>query len=298
MLRIWTVSVCALFMLSCSNSAIAPTITSPNGTTAVNVPVSASEIAVSSVGGTLVNTSSTSTLATHSDNTCPTLFTANGAGCSNVTGQEVQLTYNQCNSSGAVFNGADLIEAPAGVACGSYPAVPNNYYLGHAYTGTRTSVTGTVVNFVGDGANYTGTPTISVGEAVFFSGGIRNKVSIAGAHYTITGKMDHTVAEYNSTALTLSYAGTTATVNGSLLVYHNLEKVTGIVTFDNVIYSAACCLPMGGQVTTAFSAGPNGNPASAYVNKTEAMTFGGTCGQATYTDINGTTSAVTLSHCL
>jgi hypothetical protein len=135
------------------------------------------------------------------------------------------------------------------------------------------------------------------------SGGCATGLNIAvnGSH--ITGAVtaaggsaekfwDHTVSTGTS-GITVTGAGANRVATGSITVQHNLAKFTSTTTFNNVAFGdTTCCFPTGGNVTTSFEDGPD-------VNKTETLTFGGgACGEAALTAADGTTSAVTLQHCL
>jgi hypothetical protein len=101
---------------------------------------------------------------------------------------------------------------------------------------------------------------------------------------------DHTVS---TAAGPITVAATAAgrVVNGSVTV-QNLARETAVTTFDNVTYDRpACCFPSGGTVSTAFTAG-------SLAGKTETLTFGAVCGDATLTRTDGSTEAIVLAHCL
>jgi len=119
-------------------------------------------------------------------------------------------------------------------------------------------------------------------------------LAINGSHLTgtVNGSLwwDHTVSTPSPLAVT--DAGGTRTVNGTVVVQHNRAKFTSTTTFSNVTYAGgSCCFPSGGSVSTTFSSGPN-------AGKTETLTFGAGCGEATLTPPNGAAQALTLQHCL
>jgi hypothetical protein len=135
------------------------------------------------------------------------------------------------------------------------------------------------------------------------SGGCATGLNIAvnGSHITGTATAaggsaekfwDHTVST-GASGVTVTGEGPNRVATGSITVQHNLAKYTSTTTFNNVAFGdTTCCFPTGGNVTTTFADGPD-------VNKTETLTFGGgACGEATLTAANGSTSAVTLQHCL
>jgi hypothetical protein len=101
---------------------------------------------------------------------------------------------------------------------------------------------------------------------------------------------DHTLTTASPLVVTGSGAG--RVVNGTLTVQHNLAKYTAQVTFNQVAYTdPLCCFPTGGSVQTAISAGLD-------QGKTESLSFGPACGQATLKELSGVTSSFTMRHCL
>lgn len=113
-------------------------------------------------------------------------------------------------------------------------------------------------------------------------------VTVGGAQYKI---WDHTVST-GASGITISGAGTSRVVNGAVTVQHNILKYTATSTFDNVSYSnPTCCFPTGGSVSTTVVDG-------ADKGRTETLSFGGVCGEATLTPSAGAAERLTLAHCL
>lgn len=115
---------------------------------------------------------------------------------------------------------------------------------------------------------------------------------VNGSHLTgtIDGKKwwDHTVTGN----VAVAHTDIGRVVSGTVTVQHNLARFTSITTFNDVGYgSAGCCFPTTGSTTTTFKNG-------ADKEKTETLTFGATCGEATLTDSDGNESAFTLKHCI
>jgi len=109
--------------------------------------------------------------------------------------------------------------------------------------------------------------------------------SAAGRSLTL---WDHTV----SGALAVQGTGTGRVVSGTVAVEHNLVQRTSSTTFNAVTYGdAACCFPTAGSVTTTMQNGPR-------AGKSETLTFGAACGEATLTRFSGATVALTLEHCI
>jgi hypothetical protein len=122
---------------------------------------------------------------------------------------------------------------------------------------------------------------------------------INGSHLTGTVALDsdrvkiwdHTVVT-GSGGITVTGAGASRVVSGTVIVEHNLLQYTSTTTFVSVGYSEPlCCFPTTGSVTTTFSKGPD-------VGKTETLTFSSVCGESTLTRADGTSEALTLEHCL
>jgi len=122
---------------------------------------------------------------------------------------------------------------------------------------------------------------------------------INGSHLTGTVSIggdsekiwDHTVVTGQG-GLTVTGAGASRVVSGSVIVQHNLLQYTSTTTFDAVGYSEPlCCFPTTGSVSTTFSKGPD-------VGKTETLTFSSVCGESTLTGTDGRSVALTLEHCL
>lgn len=122
---------------------------------------------------------------------------------------------------------------------------------------------------------------------------------INGSHLTgtvtINGKetkiWDHTVST-GAGGITVTGAGRSRVVSGSVTVQHNLLKYTSTAMFDSVAYGeVGCCFPTSGTVTTTFSKGAN-------TGKTETLTFTPVCGDAILKTASGATEALTLQHCL
>ncbi len=103
---------------------------------------------------------------------------------------------------------------------------------------------------------------------------------------------DHTVST-GAAGITVTGSGANRVASGTITVQHNLAKYTSTTTFNNVAFGDTnCCFPTGGTVSTTFEDGPN-------MSKTETLSFtGAACGEATLTAADGTTSTVTLQHCL
>ena len=250
-------------------------------------------------------------------NSCPTFRTA-GAGCTAST-TNLWLSYSACSfgASAAVWNGTQLIQMSSGTAvCGTFPNPGVSGTLTRQFVTavnattpgsvTRTNSAGSVIT-IDDAstnlANFDGVsiPVIANGgygtQVGFNASGARSSVSM-GRRVYVAGRFDHSVK--GNLSVTEAAAGSAArTVNGNMVVYHNLLKVVGTSTFNNVSHSDTCCVPVSGSITTAFTAGTNVAPTligSKIVGKSETLTFTG-CGTGTLQSPDGTSSDVSLSNC-
>lgn len=124
-------------------------------------------------------------------------------------------------------------------------------------------------------------------------------LAIGGSHLTgtvtpsggsATKVWDHTVSTASG-PLSFTETATTRTINGSVTVQHNLARYTAVSTFSDVQFTAGCCFPTSGTVTTTFQNGP-------FQGDTEAITFSSTCGETTLKDTRGNAGPLTLQHCL
>jgi hypothetical protein len=96
----------------------------------------------------------------------------------------------------------------------------------------------------------------------------------------------------DANGLSVTISGDTRHVSGTVNVQHNLLKYTAKTTFNDVTYGdGACCFPTSGSVTTTFDGG-------MHAGKSESLSFGASCGEATLTTVNGRTISYTLEHCL
>jgi hypothetical protein len=142
--------------------------------------------------------------------------------------------------------------------------------------------------------DYDGT-SIGSGVTVSNTAGTRT-VTIAGLHKVMVGPHGRTWFDHSfkSGGGGLSVVGTraagTRVVTGTSTLYHNLAKYTAVHTFNSVTWgSASCCYPTSGSISTSLT----GTGRSGSVS----LAFSSTCGQATFTDTDSTTSMITLNQC-
>ena len=294
-----------------------------------SIDTSTSGVAAGVVGGALSASSSSGTQARMNfqkpsllgamipsavaSNTCPT-FKSTDSNCS-VSGSAMWLNYAGCSFAGyATWTGVQEITMSSGsAACGSFPNPGANGTLYRQFVSAVSSNTPGSLSLVGaldtasvdnssanlsnfDGVTISAIHNGGYGSAVSFDGaGKRNALSI-GEHITLTGIFDHSV----SGNLTLVEATGQRTATGTMKVYHNLMKVIATSTFNSVVHTDMCCWPVGGSISTVFSAGQNVSPTALgtkLVGKSETLSFTGACGSGTLTATDGSTSAVSFNRC-
>lgn len=124
--------------------------------------------------------------------------------------------------------------------------------------------------------------------------GGQRSIVIAGAHYSgISGRgdWDHTV----STDVPLVEQGSGASrrvLSGTLRIQHNVGQYTSIMKIQTALtHTSGCCFPTGGSAVTTFSGGK-------LDGKSETVTYGPACGDATLVTSDQKSSGLTLHHCL
>ena len=251
---------------------------------------------------------------------CPTVLTT-GSGCS-ASGNVITLTYpSGCSIGGAAakWSGGVTITGDNGatLACGTFPTIN-----GSSITSVTRTYNGTIGNSPTTRTNGLQTVTVALDTTTAYgwdysvSGGyIRSYVAADSDSLAINGIRlvanlgataggtaiwDHSVSTATATqsaaanALSVAISGTgvneTRTVNGTVTVQHNLAHYIGSAVFTNVVHSHGCCYPTGGSITTTFTGGKDDG-------LSETLNFSSTCGSATLTNVSGTESSITLSHC-
>jgi hypothetical protein len=124
------------------------------------------------------------------------------------------------------------------------------------------------------------------------TGGTRTVV-INGIRRTMTGPLGRSWFDHSITSTGLTVTGTraagTRTVSGTMTMFHNLASYKATHAFNNVTWgSSSCCYPTSGSVSTSLTGTRTGNV---------SLDFSSTCGQATFTDTDSSTSTVTLNQC-
>lgn len=117
------------------------------------------------------------------------------------------------------------------------------------------------------------------------------RIEVRGLKNTFTGPLGRKWYEHLVTS-DVTYKGSKTTSNrvmsGTVTLWHQLNERKAVSTLTNVSWTDAnCCYPTSGSVTTVFTGS---------ISATHTLTFGATCGQATWTDSSGS-SSYTLSQC-
>lgn len=138
---------------------------------------------------------------------------------------------------------------------------------------------------------YDGTAIPGTGVTISNTSGTRT-ITINGIHKTEYGPYGKKWFDHSITG-TLSVTGKRSTSNriitGTQTLYHNLAKYKAAHTYNSVTWSdSTCCYPTGGSITSVFSGSKTGNA---------TLAFSSTCGEATYTDTDASSSTITLTHC-
>ena len=246
---------------------------------------------------------------------CPTFKTV-GTGCT-TSGGTMWLNYDSCSFKGDVsWTGTQAITMSTGTAaCGTFPNPGANATLYRQFVqGVSSTAAGSasltynsksatiddesanLSNFDGDTLTPTN-PNTGYGAAITFdSSGARSSIAL-GHHISVAGDFDHSVS--GTLSISETAGATSRTITGSVKVYHNLMRVVGTSTFNDVLHNDVCCLPISGSITTVFSAGTNVSPTRVgllAVGKTETLTFTG-CGTASLESYDGSVVDVTLNRC-
>jgi hypothetical protein len=228
------------------------------------------------------------------------------------------LDYDSCNftKSGTTWSGTQAIIMSSGAAaCGTFPNPGANGNLIRQFVHgpgvttpwaaaitSRYSTVGFIDDKTANLSNFNGDTLATIvnggygDKTEFGASGERTGLTIAHRIY-IVGSYDHSL--YGSLSISETAGAATRTISGTIDVYHNKLKVIGQSTFNNVVHSDTCCLPISGSITTLFNQGtapPDSALGQAAVGKSETLTFTG-CGTADLTSYDGSTRSVALSRC-
>jgi hypothetical protein len=170
---------------------------------------------------------------------------------------------------------------------------------------TRTASSGLIVRFA-SGAKlttsteahtaYDGTTIPATGVRVEQTSATATdrSITVYGLHRVLRGPrgtkwFDHSLKTNSAITVTGTRANGNRTVNGTLVVYHNIASYTATNVMTNVKWeTSTCCYPTSGTIATTFTGSLTG---------TATTSFTSTCGSASFTNTSGTTSTVALTAC-
>jgi hypothetical protein len=314
------VGLILVLALGCAAKSQNPASTSSVSGMSVTGKESASEVALSSVSGSLADSEGVSTELARGPNpsrlgafaralglsasdafaapvACPVLGTSTLASCAN---GKLTLTLNSCqyerlNKSFAkpVWTGSKDLDF--GATCPKRLADITMVTRTVGDNTTRTGADGVVLSIdtsTPSGYDSQISPQPSGGTAISRSTASR-AIDIMGVHYIAqkgtTKLWDHTLSTASPLAITLEKDGSRS-VSGTVVLQHNLAKYTAKAELSNVVFDfAKCgCLPVSGTITTTLSGSRTG---------TEMLDIMG-CAEAEYASEKGVKASVTLAHCL
>jgi hypothetical protein len=205
------------------------------------------------------------------------------------------INWNGCSVGAATLTGG-WTESWSSCANGATPGA-----LASGANVTRTAASGQILTLA-SGATlttsttahsaYDGTSIPGTGIQVSNTSGTRTVV-INGMRKVLVGPRGRTVFDHSITSSGLTVTGTRAggnrVVSGNSTTFHNLAQYKAVHTFNNVTWgSSTCCYPTSGTITSVLTGSLSG---------TISLAFAATCGSATFTGTDSTTSTVTLSQC-
>jgi hypothetical protein len=207
----------------------------------------------------------------------------------------------------AQWTGTLQIGDATGVSCGAFPTTTLTRQFVTSLTDSTPDAGLRVANGItveldhktANLGNYEGdtiVPTIGAGygEQVTWTNNVRTAVQVSQRIYSV-GLFDHSLV--GSVAISEAADGESRTATGTVTFYQNLLRVKGASTFNNVVYNNSCCDPISGSVTTVYAAtSQSGTAGQALDGKSESITFT-SCGLATFTAVDGTTTNVSLTQC-
>lgn len=245
---------------------------------------------------------------------CPT-YASTGSACT-VSGSTMKLSYGTgCSFSGseATWEGEQDLSINSGTpACGTFPS--RDFGGGGSGILTRTFTSGTEriaasgrvvqIDSLGSDAEAISGPPSGGMQATFSNSSTRTQIAIPGVNLIATtaagtALFNHSISTSLSGGSPITLSGATVT-GGTVITLHNLLKIQASSTFSNVTFSAGCCMPTSGTITTAFSAVSGVTPTrlgATFIGSSETLTFEG-CGIATYSGPDGTVGSVTLGTCI
>jgi hypothetical protein len=213
------------------------------------------------------------------------------------SGSTLTIIYTPCNLADptAVWSGSQTLAKSAGptvfptpgpgTTCGGFPTFTNGDVVVRTFGAPTSRINMANVAVLLDTSNTISgynTRVTSSGETITFSGAVSRTIQVNGIHL-VAQKGNFPVWDYTITSDPFSFNGANNQVGSNVVVSQDNRRMrTATSTITGTTYSAGCCTPTAGSVTTTFSDG----------SSSETLTYTATCGVA---QLNGKT--FTLSHC-
>jgi hypothetical protein len=139
---------------------------------------------------------------------------------------------------------------------------------------------------------YDGVSLPSTGITISMSGSVRTIV-IDGIHHILERPNGTVLFDYSVTSTGVTVEGERSAgnrvANGDITLYQNTASYMAQNTLNNVAWGqAGCCFPTSGSVSTVYSGTRTGS---------SLLSFSSTCGSASFMDVDGAVSDVTLTQC-
>lgn len=283
---------------------------------------SSSEVAIGAVVGSIQSGDTSGTIALLNSGKETSLFpwfklllpsaSASGSICPNLQSQisacsvgtsSFSLRYQSCVRGGlGTWTGEEIFAFSNGATCTQNPALNTSGNMLRTFSSGTYRISPNGEKVVMDTASSTGWQSAKSGGFYTSYANGSSDLAIRGIHYvayqnykasngsTKTATVwDQTVS--SDTAIHVTGTGANRVVTGGVIrIQDNQRKVTGVTSItSSLLFSADCCFPTGGTISTTFSGGRTG---------TESLTFASTCGSAQYQSRSGAVSSITLQHCL
>lgn len=193
----------------------------------------------------------------------------------------------QLNGNGSKLTRVISSSSPRVLTLESGATITSTMTPDTAWDGTTfpSASTGTTITRVESGTSVNGSQSCSVGSVCY-------EIVVNGVQNILKGPkgrkwFDHIITS-NISAKGSKAAGT-MTIYGTSSVWHQLASYKAVNTYNAVVWGTpSCCYPTSGSISTVFTGSIAG---------TTTLTFGSTCGSATFVDTAGASTSVTLNQC-
>jgi hypothetical protein len=212
-----------------------------------------------------------------------------------------QINWNGCTSEkGRIVYSGGWSESYSGTnanAC-TVPAM-NGGVINRKTSGSSVASGGlTLKTDTNGGTAYDGTNLAGYG-VVIKAGPTARAIEMNGVHRVLSSAKDSAKWSelYLQTTSSLVVLGTRAGYNrvissGAVRVFDEMQKFTALSDFNSVSWgSASCCYPTGGRITTSLTGSIEGTTVLDFSLGAK------NCGQASFTDVDGKISKISLAQC-